>query len=46
MPVYPWPMLHRADAKHPGLATLVSVVTELSRAEDWTLLPEDAWIPE
>jgi DNA-binding transcriptional LysR family regulator len=46
VPVYPWSMLHRADAKHSGLATLVAVVAELGRAEGWTVLPQDAWVPE
>ena len=46
VPVYPWSMLYRADAKHPGLVTLASVVDDLGRSERWTVLPENAWVPE
>jgi DNA-binding transcriptional LysR family regulator len=35
VPLYPWAMVHRADAKHPALATLASVVAELAGEEDW-----------
>ena len=46
VPVYPWSMLYRADARHPGLGTLASVVAELGRTEGWTVMPQDAWVPD
>jgi len=45
VPVYPWAVVHRRDAKHPGLSALGSVVTELAAKEGWQELPEGAWLP-
>ena len=45
VPVYPWAIVHRADAKYPELATLGSVVTELARKEGWDKAPDGAWLP-
>ena len=45
VPVYPWAMVHRADAKHPALATLASVVGELAGKEGWGKPPAGAWLP-
>ena len=46
VPVYPWAMVHRTDAKHPGLATLAAVVTELAGREGWQQPPFEAWLPD
>ena len=45
VPVYPWAMVHRADAKHPALAGLASVAADLGRGEAWITLPGSAWLP-
>jgi DNA-binding transcriptional LysR family regulator len=45
VPAYPWAIVHRGDAKHPGLATLGSVVTELAGKEGWDEAPDGAWLP-
>lgn len=45
VPVYPWAIVHRGDAKYPELATLGSVVTELARKEGWESAPDGAWLP-
>ena len=45
VPVYPWAIVHRGDAKYPELATLGSVVTELAGKEGWLKAPEGAWLP-
>jgi DNA-binding transcriptional LysR family regulator len=44
VPVYPWAMVHRGDAKYPELATLTSVVTELAGKEGWDKAPDGAWL--
>lgn len=45
VPVYPWALVHRADAKHPELAALNTVVTELAGKERWQEVPDGAWLP-
>lgn len=45
VPVYPWAIVHRGDAKYPELATLGSVVTELAGKEGWEKAPDGAWLP-
>jgi DNA-binding transcriptional LysR family regulator len=45
IPLYPWAIVHPADAKHAGLATLVSVIEELSAKEGWLEQPADRWLP-
>jgi DNA-binding transcriptional LysR family regulator len=45
VPVYPWAMVHRADARHPGMATLHSIATELAAREGWEKAPDGAWLP-
>jgi DNA-binding transcriptional LysR family regulator len=45
IPVYPWAIVHRRDAKYPELTTLGSVVTELGAKEGWTKAPDGAWLP-
>lgn len=45
VPLYPWAIVHRADARYPELATLASVVTELADEEGWQEVPEGAWLP-
>ena len=45
VPLYPWAIVHRVDAKSPELATLDSVVHELAASEGWDQLPEEAWLP-
>jgi DNA-binding transcriptional LysR family regulator len=44
-PLYPWAMVHRADAKSPALAELGSVVTELADREGWLEPPDGTWLP-
>ncbi|MGQ0607736.1 MAG: LysR substrate-binding domain-containing protein, partial [Chloroflexota bacterium] len=45
VPVYPWAIVHRRDAKHPELATLRSVASELAGKEGWKDPPDGAWLP-
>jgi DNA-binding transcriptional LysR family regulator len=45
VPVYPWAMVQRGDAKHPGLGTLSSVATELADRERWATPVDGAWVP-
>ncbi|MGH2383836.1 MAG: LysR family transcriptional regulator [Candidatus Limnocylindria bacterium] len=45
VPVYPWAIVHRGDAKHPELATLGSVASELAGKEGWKKAPDGAWLP-
>lgn len=45
VPLYPWAIVHRGDARHPELATLDSVVTDLAAKEGWQEVPENAWLP-
>ena len=45
VPVYPWGIVHRRDAKHPGLATLRATATELAGKEGWEKAPDGAWLP-
>ena len=45
VPFYPWAIVHRTDAKHPGLAILVTVIEELSTGEGWLKRPDDGWLP-
>jgi DNA-binding transcriptional LysR family regulator len=45
VPLYPWAIVHRRDAKYPELATLGSVATELAEREGWQKTPAGAWLP-
>jgi DNA-binding transcriptional LysR family regulator len=45
VPLYPWAIVHRGDAKSPELAALGSVVTDLAAKEGWLEVPEKAWLP-
>ncbi len=45
VPVYPWAMVHRGDTRHPALAALRSVATELAGYEGWDAIPDGAWLP-
>ena len=45
VPVYPWAIVHRTDAKHPAIATLGSVISQLAARERWDGLPRGAWLP-
>ncbi len=45
MPVYPWAIVHRRDARPPELAALDAVIGDLARRESWLTLPEGAWLP-
>lgn len=46
IPLYPWAIVHRRDAKYTELTTLRSVVTELAEKERWQTVPERAWVPD
>ena len=45
VPVYPWAIVHRRDARPPELAALDAVIGDLARRESWVTLPEGAWLP-
>lgn len=45
VPLYSWAMVHRRDAKHPALAALRSVATELAMEERWQEVAAGAWLP-
>ena len=45
VPLYPWAIVHRRDAKHPALATLDAVVNELALEHGWKDVPDGAWMP-
>jgi DNA-binding transcriptional LysR family regulator len=45
VPVYPWAIVHRAEARNPELAMLNAVVTELAARERWKKPPDRAWLP-
>jgi DNA-binding transcriptional LysR family regulator len=44
VPVYPWAIVHRRDARHPGLAALDAAATELAEREGWGEPPGGAWL--
>ena len=45
VPLYPWAIVHRVDARSPELAALNSVVTQLAAKEGWDQIPDEAWLP-
>jgi DNA-binding transcriptional LysR family regulator len=45
VPVYPWSMVHRVDAPHPGIAHLAAAAADLGAREGWLTLPDDVWLP-
>jgi DNA-binding transcriptional LysR family regulator len=45
IPVYPWAIVHRLDARYPQLTTLRSVASELADREGWARAPGGAWVP-
>jgi DNA-binding transcriptional LysR family regulator len=44
--LFPWAMIWRADADHPGIHALHDAVTELTTTEDWLSTPDGAWLPQ
>jgi DNA-binding transcriptional LysR family regulator len=44
VPVYPWAIVHRREARHPGLAALDAAAAELGAKHGWAALPDDAWL--
>ena len=46
VPLHPWSMVHRADARHPGIGVLVDAARRIGREEGWLAVPEGAWLPE
>jgi DNA-binding transcriptional LysR family regulator len=44
VPLYPWTMVHRGDLRHPGLDALVGAVEQLTQAEGWREIPQQAWL--
>jgi DNA-binding transcriptional LysR family regulator len=47
VPLFPWVMIWRTDADHPGLRALHAAVDDL--APDWPAVPEDprdTWLPQ
>jgi DNA-binding transcriptional LysR family regulator len=44
--LFPWAMIWRADADHPGIRPLNAAVGTLTAAEDWLSIPNGAWLPE
>jgi DNA-binding transcriptional LysR family regulator len=44
--LFPWMMIWRAGAEHPGLRALHDAVDELAAAHDWLSVPGGAWLPE
>ena len=45
VPLYPWAIVHRRDARYPELATLDAVITQLADQEGWQKPPDGAWLP-
>lgn len=45
VPVYPWAIVTRRDARHPALSSLRSAAIELATSEAWAALPEGVWLP-
>jgi DNA-binding transcriptional LysR family regulator len=45
-PLFPWSMIWRSDANHPGVHALNLAVDELAAAHGWLAVPEDSWLPE
>jgi DNA-binding transcriptional LysR family regulator len=45
VPVYPWSIVHRADAAYRELTILHEVAVDLATSEGWRSLPERAWLP-
>jgi hypothetical protein len=37
-------MVHRGDLRHPGLDALVGAVEQLTQAEGWREIPQQAWL--
>ncbi|MFI0419034.1 LysR family transcriptional regulator [Spongiactinospora sp. 9N601] len=44
--MFPWAMIWRTDADHPGLRALHQAADELAAAHGWLTAPPDAWFPE
>jgi hypothetical protein len=43
--LFPWTMIWRADATHPGIDALEAAVVELASAGDWLQTADGAWLP-
>lgn len=44
--LFPWAMLWRADADHPGLHALNTAARNLAATWGWLTVPAGAWLPE
>jgi DNA-binding transcriptional LysR family regulator len=44
--LFPWAMIWRADANHPGLHALNTAVDAIAGTGDWLSTPDGAWLPE
>jgi DNA-binding transcriptional LysR family regulator len=43
--LFPWTMMWRAGADHPGIDALSAAVDELASAAGWLSDPDEAWLP-
>jgi hypothetical protein len=43
--LFPWTMIWRPDADHPGIDALSAAPDELASTHDRPSCPEDAWLP-
>lgn len=46
VPLYPWSMVFRPDARYPDIDMLLDVAARLGRDEGWLRMPERSWLPD
>jgi len=46
IPLHPWSLVYRADARHPGIGAVADAARRVGRQEGWHTVPEGAWLPE
>jgi DNA-binding transcriptional LysR family regulator len=46
VPLFPWSIVYRRDARHPGIQALADTARRLGREDGWLTVPERAWLPE